>query len=245
MTFSKAKDKPSVMRNNNTLGNRETYNTDDAALLYSRQGLYAKEVTAFSYIPSTSKVLDIGCGAGRTTTWLAAKGHDVIGLDFAAKMIGAARSQNPTITYVVADATAINFKSSLFDVVVFSFNGIDCVPDREKRSEALSEIKRVLKPGGYFIFSSHNHCIPRDLCSIMPFLKSVFKKKRDTFINDSYSWGSIRIYLTTPVLQIQELEKHGFEVIKIVPRKALKNVKSLRLIGLIDSWVYYVCRVAD
>jgi ubiquinone/menaquinone biosynthesis C-methylase UbiE len=242
--INEASGRPPVFRNNNTLDNRKIYNTDRAALLYSRQGLYAKEVTAFSYIPSSSKVLDIGCGAGRTTTWLAAEGHDVIGLDFAAKMIEAARSQNPNMSYVIADATAINFKSSRFDVVVFSFNGIDCIPSRAKRLEALREIRRVLKPGGYFIFSSHNHCIPRDLYSIIPFLKSVFKKKRDTFINDSYPWGHLRIYLTTPVLQIQELEKNGFEVLKIVPRKALRKVKSLRLIGLIDSWIYYVCRAA-
>ena len=233
------------MRRNDTPDHRKSFNTEGASLLYSRQGLYAKEVTAFSYIQSKSRILDLGCGTGRTTNWLAAKGHDVIGLDFASKMIEVARSRNPAIPYVVADATAINFKSRLFDVVVFSFNGIDCIPSRAKRLQALREIKRVLKPGGYFIFSSHNHSIPRDLYGIIPFLKSVLKKERDTFISDPYPWGRVRTYLTTPILQIKELRKNGFEVIKIVPRNALGKIRSLRLIGLIDSWVYYVCRLAD
>lgn len=244
MTFSSAAAKPSDMQDTNTPDNRKTYNTDGALLEYKGRGLYAKEETAFAYIPARSRILDLGCGAGRTTAWLTAKGHDVVGLDFAVKMIEAARSQNPAISYVVADATAINFKSSRFDVVVFSFNGIDCIPSIAKRLEALREIRRVLKPGGYFIFSSHNHCIPRDASSIVPFLKSLLKKRRDTFIDDSHAWGSVRIYLTTPTLQIQELEKSGFAVLKIVPRKALRKVKSLRLIGLIDSWIYYVCRAA-
>jgi len=62
-------------------------------------------------------------------------------------MVRAASSQNSAISYIVGDATALNFSSNLFDVAIFPFNGIDCIPSPAKRIKALKEIKRVLKPG--------------------------------------------------------------------------------------------------
>ena len=62
-------------------------------------------------------------------------------------------------------------------------------------------------------------------------------------IDRDYSWGATKIFLTTPTLQIKELETSGFKLVALIPSKEyLRNVKSFRLIGLIDFWTYYVAK---
>jgi ubiquinone/menaquinone biosynthesis C-methylase UbiE len=56
----------------------------------------------------------------------------------------------------VGDARSmIQFADNSFDFILFSFNGIDCVPHSD-RLQILQEICRVGKPGCHFFFSSHN-----------------------------------------------------------------------------------------
>ncbi len=221
------------------------FDNREAALHYNQfKGLFAKETKAFSFIPENSKILDIGCGTGRTTMYFHENGFNVTGVDFSHALVETAKGQNREISYMVGDACALSFKEGQFDVVVFSFNGIDCVYPYQRRAMVLQEIKRVLKPGGLFIFSAHNNCIPRDWSGIIRLFKTPFKRKTNTYITDTgYSWGAVKIYVTTPVKQIEELESMDFEVIKLIPRNILKSVKSYKLIGLIDAWCYYVCRL--
>ena len=226
------------------LEGKQFYNADEAVSHYAGQkDLLPKENIAFDYIPRNSKILDFGCGSGRTTEVLRGRGHDTTGVDFSFAMLKTARSDGRDIPYIAGDASSLSFQDMLFDVVLFSYNGIDCIYPHKQRLKALQEIKRVLKPGGLFIFSSHNHCFPRDRDGVIPFMKALFKKERNTHIVDTCNaWGGCKIYLTTPSLQIKEVQQAGFDLIKLVPRRILRNVKSLAIIGLIDSYVYYVCR---
>ena len=48
------------------------------------------------------------------------------------------------------------FDDASFDAIVFSFNGLDSVIPKEKRSRCLRECWRVLRPAGVLVFSSHN-----------------------------------------------------------------------------------------
>ena len=222
---------------------KKFYNTRGAAAHYLlKKGLFAKEMAAFTYIPQNAKILDLGCGTGRTTEALTNSGHRVIGGDIAFHMVQAAKHQSVNCPLFVNDACSLCFRDGEFDVLLFSGNGIDLIYPYEKRLKALYEIRRVLRPGGLFIFSSHNHCIPRDKEGLIPFLKTLFKKRRNVYIDSHYCWGSVKVYLSSPSLQIAEIERVGFELIKLIPRRLLKGIKSLGVIGLIDSDVYYVCR---
>lgn len=125
-------------------------------------GLWNSERIIFNkYINKDNKILDLGCGAGRTTINLYKEGYkDIIGLDLSTNLIEFANdyinTNNLDIKFVVGDATNLNYEDNSFDVVIFSFNGMQCIPGKSNRDKVLKEVYRVLKPGGYYIFTAHN-----------------------------------------------------------------------------------------
>ncbi len=102
------------------------------------------------------RVLDIGVGGGRTTPWLAPHCASYIGIDFSDEMIKSCRLRYPQWDFRWGDARDMSMiASASVDFALFSFNGIDYVDD-DGRRQVLREVARVLKPGGLFVFSSHN-----------------------------------------------------------------------------------------
>lgn len=106
--------------------------------------------TIVASIPEPGRILDLCCGQGNVTEALARAGHTVVGADFSAKMLAFAQDRLPQGTFVKADAQELPFDDAEFDAVVCSF-GLMHVPDQPK---ALREIRRVLKPTGYFVMTS-------------------------------------------------------------------------------------------
>jgi ubiquinone/menaquinone biosynthesis C-methylase UbiE len=106
--------------------------------------------------PVPAHVLDLGCGAGRTTIALAQRGYDVLGIDLSAALLDVARQRYPSLSFAEMDATALQLASASLDAALFSYNGIDCIYPREARRLCFREVHRVLRPGGLFVLSSHN-----------------------------------------------------------------------------------------
>jgi ubiquinone/menaquinone biosynthesis C-methylase UbiE len=101
-------------------------------------------------------VLDIGVGAGRTTPTLAAAATSYVAIDYSLAMVRVTQGRHPHLRVLHADARDMPiFRDGGFDFVLFSYNGLDCV-DHTGRLQILSEIFRVMKSGGIFMFSGHN-----------------------------------------------------------------------------------------
>ena len=101
-------------------------------------------------------VLDIGIGTGRTTPHLAALAGHYIGFDYSPEMVQRARELHPGLEIIECDARDLSrFGENRFDFIVFSFNGIDSVPDTD-RQVVFKEVFKALRPGNAFMFSSHN-----------------------------------------------------------------------------------------
>lgn len=145
---------------------RDLYNREEVQKTYieavDKVGLWQSEKLMFSkYISKNDKILDLGCGAGRTTINLFKNGYrNIIGLDISDKFIEFAKSycskNNINISFVNGDATNLSFSDSIFDAVIFSYNGLMCIPGKKNRNSVLKEVYRVLKPNGIFIFTAHN-----------------------------------------------------------------------------------------
>jgi ubiquinone/menaquinone biosynthesis C-methylase UbiE len=105
------------------------------------------------------QVLDLSCGEGYTTRILSRRGAKVAGVDFSRKMIEKAKQKEKSdklgISYYVSDAVDLReFKSGCFDVVTCFM----ALMDIERYEEAISEVARVLKKNGRFVFSITHPC---------------------------------------------------------------------------------------
>jgi ubiquinone/menaquinone biosynthesis C-methylase UbiE len=104
-------------------------------------------------------VLDLACGEGYNTRMLARKGAKVTGIDFSEKMIQLARleeaKENLNIQYHVSDAANLEeISSNHFDIVT-CFMALQDIENYEKTT---SEVRKVLKDKGRFIFSIPHPC---------------------------------------------------------------------------------------
>jgi SAM-dependent methyltransferase len=77
-------------------------------------------------LPRGSRVLDAGCGPGRVGGWLAAAGHDVVGVDVDPVLIAAAEEDHPGPRWLVGDLAELDLPArgipEPFDVIVSAGN---------------------------------------------------------------------------------------------------------------------------
>ncbi len=104
---------------------------------------------------SGAPILDIGVGGGRTALLMLEISSDYCGIDFAPAMIAVARARFPALDFREMDARSMDFHADTFALASFSYNGIDAV-DLEGRLAIMRDVHRVLRPGGYFVFSALN-----------------------------------------------------------------------------------------
>jgi len=100
------------------------------------------------------RVLDLCCGQGTASVALLERGCAVTGLDFSPAMLDLARKRASGAELIEGDAEELPFEDGSFDAIVSNF-GICHIPNQPR---ALLEIKRVLKPAGFFAMT--NWCGP-------------------------------------------------------------------------------------
>jgi demethylmenaquinone methyltransferase/2-methoxy-6-polyprenyl-1,4-benzoquinol methylase len=96
------------------------------------------------------QVLDLCCGSGQTTAFLVRRSHHVTGLDASPKSIKRAQNNVPEAAYVEGWAEAMPLPDAQFDIVHTSVALHEMTA--EQLQHIVSEVYRVLKPGGYFTF---------------------------------------------------------------------------------------------
>jgi demethylmenaquinone methyltransferase / 2-methoxy-6-polyprenyl-1,4-benzoquinol methylase len=100
--------------------------------------------TAQAVVQPGNRVLDACCGTGDLALAAEREGGVVTGLDFAPRMLDRARRKSSSVEWVEGDVLALPFADGAFDAVTVGF-GVRNVPDLDR---ALSELGRVLRPGG-------------------------------------------------------------------------------------------------
>ena len=100
----------------------------------------------------SKKVLDLACGSGYGTHYLAPFVKQIVGVDCSEEAVeyGRRRYAHPSVTFEVMDACNLSFPDGYFDVVC-SFEAIEHVRNFETY---LAEVRRVLKHDGIYFVST-------------------------------------------------------------------------------------------
>jgi ubiquinone/menaquinone biosynthesis C-methylase UbiE len=216
-------------------------------------------------------MLDLGVGTGRTGHTFAPLVHRYVGLDYSPRMLeraGKLIGERENVELVLGDARDLSGLGKTFDFVLFSFNGIDAVA-HEDRLKILGEVRRVLRPDGYFLFSAHSlGALPLDTrkarsprfrrfppyeayarLTDIPYGKRVRKINRSLDLDTARSRGwttvkrghnfQIDDYYVDPVYQVEQLSKVGLKV-SVVYNVDGEEVE-LPYVGR-DPWLDYLCR---
>lgn len=95
--------------------------------------------------------LDIGCGTGNHSIWLAEKGLTVTGLDESLAMLEVAAAKTAdtslAIDWVLGEAKALPFQGERFDLVL----SVAAMEFIESRHQVLRDAMRLLRPGGRLV----------------------------------------------------------------------------------------------
>ena len=217
---------------------RKSFTTEKTVSDYTRAvkeiGLWESEKMMIEkYFNPKKRILDIGCGAGRTTIGLYKLGYHLVeGLDLSEAMIVQARKiskeLNYKITFQAGDAACLDYDDETFVAALFSFNGIMQIPGRKNRIKVLKEIKRILKPKGYFLFTTHD----RDGSKEYESFWQEEKRKWSLHLEDKslHEFGDriikmeerdIFIHLPTREEVISSLQEAGFVLIEGILRSEL------------------------
>lgn len=95
------------------------------------------------HVPDARSLLDVGCGTGRFTAWLAARPLQVIGLDRAPAMLGAMRRRHGKIPAILGDAHRLPVRAGIVDLTLF----LTTLEFLEEPQIALAEAVRVSRRG--------------------------------------------------------------------------------------------------
>ncbi len=138
------------------------------------------------------RILEIGCGIGTVVYELSRKGHDIAGIDISGEAIEYGRKKYGDIRLEVQAAETLPYENESFEVVL-SFDLFEHIAAIDKH---ISEVRRVLRPGGYYLFQTPNR-----------YSNIIY----ETLWTKSLQWRRYHPSLHSPGQLRRRMARHGFE----------------------------------
>ncbi|MBE2214093.1 MAG: class I SAM-dependent methyltransferase [Opitutaceae bacterium] len=219
-------------------------------------GLWRSEEKVFRGVfRLEDRLLDVGCGAGRVALGLARLGFaGVVGIDNCTPMVMEARrlaeAMGLAVEFWDGDALALPFQAGSFAGAIFGFNGLMQIPGREHRRQALREVRKVVAPGGSFVFTTHD----RDLPGQVGYWRDEAERWRrgtrnpalvefgDRVIDNPE--GRIFIHVPDRAEVVDDLASTGWTLLEDHPRSAIANEPE-PVREFADECRFWIARRAD
>ncbi|NEO98899.1 MAG: class I SAM-dependent methyltransferase [Symploca sp. SIO2E9] len=98
------------------------------------------------------KILEIGSGTGSLLKYFHSRGYDIRGVEINKSRIEESKHLHGNLPLEIVTSEILPFPDNSFDVVI-SFDVFEHIPDSDQH---LQEVKRVLKPGGFYLLQTPN-----------------------------------------------------------------------------------------
>jgi len=150
-------------------------------------------------------VLDVGCGTGAITRKLAESGQTIVGLDLSESFLCRAAARG--LLAVAGDAHTLPFRSETFGAVV----ALDAIEHLFYPRVFMSEVRRVITPGGIFILEVPNHFnVFQRLDTVLGRGIIHYHHRKTGTTTDPWSYPHIRFPMFGDVLNI--IGESGFRI---------------------------------
>ena len=174
------------------------------------------------------EVLEVGCGRGGGAAYIMRylQPKSMVGVDIAEKAVAfcTAHHRLEGLSFSQGDAEALPFDDHAFDVVV-NIESSHCYGSMER---FLSEVQRVLRPGGYFLFADHR---PADQ---IPTLRQTLQAQTFTVLKD--------VSITANVLRALDIDNE--RRVALIEQKVPPLIKQrfMRFAGIKGTKTYELFR---
>lgn len=106
-------------------------------------------------VPGEAKIVDIGCGYGRTCNTLYERGYrNLLGLDISRKMVARGRTAYPHLDLRALTPETWKIHAESVDAVIL-FAVLTCIPTNSAQTALVDNITTILKPGGIVYISDY------------------------------------------------------------------------------------------
>lgn len=158
-----------------------------------------------------SRILDLGCGTGRSTAYFHEKGFSVVGVDFSGEMLRIAREKYPNIDFREEDMRDVSFEEGSFEAVSLAYSFFH-LEDKDA-FKVLEKVRDILTHEGYIflILQEGEGTVWAD---------EPLKEGEKIFLN-LYSESKIRDFLESVGFQIQYVRKKAPDSEKVLPYNKL------------------------
>jgi ubiquinone/menaquinone biosynthesis C-methylase UbiE len=216
--------------------NLARYDTPWSQVEYASDRAHPAEAALVStfFPPAPARVLDIGCGAGRSTVALSERGYSVVAIDLSEALLTIARDRHPALDFRAMDATRLQFDADSFDAALFSYNGLDVIYPLAGRLACVAEVQRVLRPLGAFVMSTHNAIgavccggffYPLGYLNAARFLGNQITNPvaREWYFRYRDGGGEHFLFSAPPARTIEQLASAGFDILTVCGDDAIRG----------------------
>ncbi len=134
-----------------------------------------------------ARIIDLGCGTGQSSFYLARAGYKVTGFDFSRKFIEYAKKNFLEVNFVCGDVASMEFADGSFDALV-TYNTVEHLVELEA---GLKEMIRIVKPGGSLIIQCPNLLSPKLPLGALKHGGQTFEGRKNIFQLSAMATGNI------------------------------------------------------
>lgn len=220
----------------------EKYYWDVDVANATKMGMYLTEnemrfIDSFLDQHTIKNCLDIGCGSGRFSVPLHKKGINMTALDCNTLPLNILKEKAPDIKTLCLDASnGLPFENSSFDCII-AIELVDYLPDL---TSFFKECNRVLKSGGFLLFTSANKNSYKNL------LHKIFSRYR-TFYRFSFTDVKSSIeksgFLVEKVCGFHWIPCDRVSSSKLIPFfESIEKKMKLQNLPSISPWVFFIAK---